>query len=196
MIAVCVLLTLGTVSCAVAGNDAFGIEMHSDASIILFGDKYIGDSSFMIHPWFIPGAQSNIIVRYIAPVPGFRKFEFGGGPTWATDDDVEKIRFISGELDFQLYLGNNVLWQSYNLAQIATDDDSADSGLLRQQLKFGDSHLGIFNENRLNENKPPENFLGLYYNLAPLKFLSTCKLVVTINLNNGDEYFVAWIAEF
>ena len=189
------LFTINSSVPALAGNNAFGIEMHSDSDIILFADYYLSDV-WMLHPWFVPNGQSNILVRYAAPIPGFTKFELGGGPTWATENDVEKLRYLSGELDFQLELGHGVAWQSYNLGQWATDGNSSDSGLLRQQLKFDGRRLGVFNENRLKQRAKPQSFVGLYYNLAPLKFLSTCKLVCTVNLNNGNEYFVAWIAEF
>jgi len=150
----------------------------------------------MIHPWFVPGAQSNILIRRSLPVPGFDKLEFGIGPTWATDNGVEKIRFISSELDFVFPLGHGMLWQGYNLLQISSDDQSSDSALLRWQVKIGHSKLGLFNENRLKEDSSPQIFVGAYYNLAPVRYLSTCKLALTFNLDRPSEQFVAWIAEF
>lgn len=188
------VLTLTSVQPAMAGDNAFGLEVRSDIPIVFFADYYLSES-FMIHPWFVTGEQSNVLIRYAIPVPGFDKFEFGAGPTWATTNGAEKVRFISNELDFALPLGHGLLWQSYNLAQWGTDE-SPDSGLLRQQVKLGKSRLGVFNETRLSETSSPQVFLGAYYNCAPLRHLSVCKIVLTVNVDRPDEYFTAWIAEF
>ncbi|MFA6467038.1 MAG: hypothetical protein WCV71_04215 [Patescibacteria group bacterium] len=189
-----VLFTIISVQPAMAGDNAFGLELRSDIPIVFFADYYLSDS-WMIHPWFVTGEQSNVLIRYATSVPGFDKFEVGAGPTWSTVDGAEKIRFVSGELDFALPLGRGLVWQSYNLGQWSTDQ-SSDSGLLRQQIKLGKSRLGVFNETRLSETSSRQIFLGMYYNCAPLKHLSTCKIVLTVNVDRPDEWFTAWIAEF
>lgn len=188
------IFTLTSVQPATAGDNAFGMELRSDIPMVLFADYYVSDS-VMLHPWFVTGMQANVLIRYAIPLPGFDKFEAGVGPTWSTVDGAEKIRFVSGELDFALPLGRGLVWQSYNLGQWSTDQ-SSDSGLLRQQIKLGKSRFGIFNESRLSETSSPDIFVGLYYNCAPLKHLSTCKIVMTVNVDHPDEHFVAWIAEF
>lgn len=187
-----------TVSSADAGENAFGLQCTSGGPVVVFADYYPFKTNqhWMVHPWFIPGVQSNVIARYAIFAPGLDKLEIGFGPTWATKDGVEKIRFVSSELTFDLPLGKGLIWQSYNLGQLSVDEGSSDFGMLRQQIKLGQSRWGIFNQSNLKEKQGPKFFLGASCNLAPLRYLSTCKLFATVNIDDVDENFVGCIIEF
>jgi|GEM_PF-4498663 len=187
-----------TASSTVADQNAFGLEIHSGTNPVLFADYYPFESNqhWMVHIWFIPEAQSNIAFRYTAKVPGFDKLEFGTGACWSSVDDVEKVRFINYELVFNFPLGKNLLLKSYGLGQKPIDGISSDFGLIRNQLQIAQSRWAVFNQNQIQEASQPKFFLGLACDLAPLKCLSTCKLFVTVNVNDSQENFVGWIAEF
>lgn len=190
---VVVLLIAGTTS-SKAGNNAFGFEGNSRGDIIIFADYYI-NQHLMLHPWLIPSQQGNLVVRLAITAPGFSKFELGAGPKWAAINGTEEIRAISSEFVFHLPLGRGLVWQSYNLGQWSLDGDQ-NSGLLRQQLKLGQTKAGIFNDNQLRELEKPKIFLGMYYDLAPLRFTSTFKLVFTANIKDLEENRMSLIIEF
>ena len=194
-----IFIALLTVSPADAGDNAFGLQCTSSGPVVVFADYYPFKTNqhWMVHPWFIPGVQSNVVARYAFFIPAFKKLEIGCGPTWATKDGVEKIRFVSSELTFDLPLGKGLILQSYNLFQRSVDNASPDFGMLRQQIKLGQSsRWGIFNQSKLLEKEKPQIFLGTYCNLAPLRYLSTCKIFATVNVAHADENLVGCIIEF
>lgn len=195
IIVICLAIIAINTGYCVAGEDAFGFEANSRGDIVVFADHYISDH-LMLHPWIVPSNQGNFILRVALNPPVLSKFEFGAGPKYAAVDGVEKIRAISSELTFNLPLGKHLTWKSYNLFQQAIDDVSPNSGLLRQQLHIENTKYGIFNDNQLRQYEKPKIFLGGYYDLAPIRFTSTFKVIFNTNIKDLDENRMLLIIEF
>lgn len=174
-----------------AGDDLLAFEAHSDSPIILSADKYIGPSS-MIHIWAVAGDQTNLLFRQDLGV--LDKFEVGYGPGFGMVDDHEELTHHNIEIDHKVVIGQ-WHWSGYQLAQLKNHDDFVDNALLREQLFYGDSALGMVLEYQFVYGQNPRYYTGVAINLGQTGKLRGNKLFVAANLAKGRELKAIWILE-